>query len=1593
MIRGIVRACALPPALAVVLCALVPATAVAAEPGPAILTPAEGSSGLGAPPTFTGTSDGAEPVRLSIYKGSGETELVEEISAPVSGTETWEATLSPVLPAGLYTAVARELGPSSEELPPARVHFTIEAIPEVTAEPEARTVTAGEPASFSAAASGVPSPSVQWEVSTDGGKTWAADTTDPGNTSTTLAIAAAEASQDGNEYRAVFKNTAGEAKTAAVTLTVDTVPSITAQPEDEIVTAGEPASFSAAASGVPSPGVQWEVSADGGKTWAADTTDPGNTSTTLTITAAEASQNGNEYRAVFKNTAGEATSAAATLTVDTLPAITEEPKGLSRIVGESAVFAVEVSGSPAPAVQWEVSSNKGSTWAADTKDAGVTTPTLTVASVSLADNGLEYRAHVTNRAGGTFSSAALLSVSPPPVAPSITSQPHSTRVIAGEQASFSAAASGVPTPGVQWEVSTDGGEHWAADTSDAGNTSTTLKIAAAEAAQNGNEYRAVFKNASGEATTSEVTLTVDTVPTITAQPASLSELVGESAVFTVEVSGSPAPSVQWEVSSNKGGTWTADTKDAGNKTATLVVVSVSLPDNGLEYRAHVTNRAGGTFSNAAALSVSPAPAAPSITAQPHSTSVIAGEQASFSAAASGVPTPSVQWEISTDGGEHWAPDTADSGNTSTKLTIAAALAAQSGDEYRAVFNNASGEAKTAEVTLTVDTFPAITAEPKSLSRIVGEAAVFSVGVSGSPAPAVQWEVSSNGGSTWAADTNDAGATTPTLTVASVSLADNGLEYRAHVTNRVGGTLSTAALLSVSLPSVPPSVTAQPHSRRVIAGQPASFTAAASGTPSPTVKWEVSTDGGNTWAADTGDAGNTSTTLTIAAAGASQNGNEYRAVFTNSSGEATTAEATLTVDTVPVITAQPESASRLAAETAVFTIEASGSPEPAVQWEVSTDGGNTWSADTKDLGNKTVTLVVANVSLADNGLEYRAHVTNRAGGALSNAAVLGVSLAPIAPSVTRQPADTTVAEGHPATFKAAATGVPSPAVQWEVSADGGLTWAPDTSDAGNTSPTLEIVAAASTQKGYEYRAVFSNGAGHAETGAATLTVDTPPTFTLQPEDQEVAVAETAVFTVEVSGSPAPTLQWEVSADHGNTWTADTKDLGNTTPTLIVKGVLLTANGLQYRAHATNRAGEAFSNAVLLSVFEEDVAPSVTRQPSDTTVNEGQPARFTAAAKGVPSPGVQWEVSTDGGMVWAADTTDAGNTSTTLEIAAAAASQNGWEYRAAFRNGAGKAETGAATLTVNTAPVVTVPPLSATVTEGSPVTFTAAASGRPVPTVQWQISTDGGHTWAPDTGDVGATTNSLAIAAAAASQNGYQYRAVFLNAAGEAASAAALLTVSPRPAPQPPVASFKWFPATPAVGETVSLASTSTAPGAGIASFAWDLAGSGVLKPGSAVMSTTFATAGAHSVSLRVTATNGLSTTVTQTIHVAPRRIPLMQPFPIVRIAGSDSASGARLTLVSIQAPAGVTITVSCRGRGCPRHGEKRTVPGRSGKSTVVTLKRFQRRLLAGAVLQIRITHAGEIGKYTRLTILRRRVPTRSDACVGPSSPAPIACPTS
>jgi hypothetical protein len=110
---------------------------------------------------------------------------------------------------------------------------------------------------------------------------------------------------------------------------------------------------------------------------------------------------------------------------------------------------------------------------------------------------------------------------------------------------------------------------------------------------------------------------------------------------------------------------------------------------------------------------------------------------------------------------------------------------------------------------------------------------------------------------------------------------------------------------------------------------------------------------------------------------------------------------------------------------------------------------------------------------------------------------------------------------------------------------------------------------------------------------------------------------------------------------------------------------------------------------------------------------------------------------------------------------------------------------------------------------------------------------------------------------------------------------------------------------------------------------------------------------------------------------------LAPFPIVRIKGWLTSSGAMVTMLTVRAPRGSTITMRCRGRNCPRK--------RYARATMLVHLHPYERLLRGAMrLEISVTRRGFVGKRTVINLRGGKAPTRRDLCLYPGARRAKSC---
>jgi len=531
--------------------------------------------------------------------------------------------------------------------------------------------------------------------------------------------------------------------------------------------------------------------------------------------------------------------------------------------------------------------------------------------------------------------------------------------------------------------------------------------------------------------------------------------------------------------------------------------------------------------------------------------------------------------------------------------------------------------------------------------------------------------------------------------------------------------TVTALITITEAPTAPSITSNPANQTVCDGGTATFTASASGNPTPTVQWEVSTNGGLSFAPISGA---TNTTLMFTAT-AADNGNQYRAVFTNSEGSATTTAATLTVNTAPVVTTNPVNTTVCDGATATFTAAASGSA--SVQWQVSSGG------PFSDIPGATSTTLMFTATAADNGKQYRAVFTNACGTATTTAATLTVQPS----TTTSDPADATVCQGATANFSTTAGGTGPFSYSWTV----------DGSPAGTNSPNL-AVNTTSLSVGNHTVSVTTTGACGSASQSATLTVQAQ-TATTDPADATVCQGATANFSTTASGT----------GPFSYSWTVDGSPAGTNSPNLAVDTTSLSVGNHTVSVTTTGTCGSASQSATLTVN-----ANTTTTDPADATVCQGATANFSTTAGGTGPFSYSWTV----------DGSPAGTNSPNLAVNTTSLSVGNHTVSVTTTGACGSASQ-SATLTVQ-AQTATTDPADATVCQGATANFSTTASG----------TGPFSYAWTVDGSPAGTNSPNLAVNTTSLNVGNHTVSVTTTGTCGSASQSATLTVLAPTATTDPP-----------------------------------------------------------------------------------------------------------------------------------------------------------------------------------------------------------------
>lgn len=571
------------------------------------------------------------------------------------------------------------------------------------------------------------------------------------------------------------------------------------------------------------------------------------------------------------------------------PAITREPVDADVSLGSQVTFSVTAQSSDTSTpltYQWY---RNGS---AITGNTSATTSTLILPSAGVEDRGSYFV--IVGRAGSLSATSAtanlivrrtiVLAAATPPTA--FLGVDYSFRPEISGATSYTYAAVGLPD-GLSINSAT-GGVTGRATTE--GTYTATITATADEFSVGSQDY--VFR------------VTFLPVPAgIQTQPSPSTAVAGSSVVFEAVVQGVPAPSLQWFRRLPDGSVYAlADsTLVTGTRTTRLQFNSVTTADAGTYFLRAANSATVDT--NDVQLTVQ---YPPQILTQPTSLSVLAGEAATFSVAASAEPAPTFQWRrngINIPGA------------TGSSFSLPAATPAEAGTYTVLVANTIEGvrrETLSAAAELMVRFAPAIQVADR-LDALAGE--VVSIGLTVSATPTAT--ISFTGLPAWLVYSATSGTLSGTPAPADIGSGS----FTVRAANGIGPDAEATVFFAVTSQATAPAITTQPTDVAVVAGSSARFVVEATGTPTPTFQWRR--DGSPLVGANRSFL-ELSTVLQA-------NEGLYDVVVTNPAGVLTSRSARLSVSTPPTLTAVPVSSRFLVGETVVLTASATGTAPLTYIW--------------------------------------------------------------------------------------------------------------------------------------------------------------------------------------------------------------------------------------------------------------------------------------------------------------------------------------------------------------------------------------------------------------------------------------------------------------------------------------------------------------------------------------------------------------------------------------------------------------------------------------------------------------------------------------
>ncbi|XP_026295718.1 Down syndrome cell adhesion molecule isoform X38 [Apis mellifera] len=580
--------------------------------------------------------------------------------------------------------------------------------------------------------------------------------------------------------------------------------------------------------------------------------------------------------------------------------------------------------------------------------------------------------------------------------------------------------------------------------------------------------------------------------------------------------------------------------------------------------------------------------------------------------AQGFPVPSNRWYKFIEGSSRRQPVQLNERvrQVSGTLIIREARVEDSG-KYLCIVNNSVG-GESVETVLTVTAPLGAEIEPSTQTIDFGRPATFTCNVRGNPIKTVSW----------LKDGKPLGLEEAVLRIESVKKEDKGM-YQCFVRNDQESAQATAEL-KLGGRFEPPQIR-QAFAEETLQPGPSMFLkCVASGNPTPEITWEL--DGkrlSNTERLQVGQYvtvnGDVVSHLNISSTH-TNDGGLYKCIAASKVGSAEHS-ARLNVYGLPFIRHMDKKAI-VAGETLRVTCPVAGYPIESIVWERDT---RVLPINRKQKVFPNGTLIIENVERMSDQATYTCVARNAQGYSARGTLEVQVMVAPqIAPfSIGDEPANwgeavsavCTIVKGDlPIELAWALNGEP-------ISAND----RPDItiSSTGKRVSLMTIEAVSGSHAG-EYTCTASNAAG-ATSYSATLAVNVPPRWILEPTDKAFAQGSDARVECKADGFPKPQVTWKKAA--GDT-PGDYTDLKLSNPDISVEDGTLSINNIQktnegyYLCEAVNGIGAGLSAVIFISV---QAPPHFEIKLKNQTARRGEPAVLQCEAQGEKPIGILWNMN--------------------------------------------------------------------------------------------------------------------------------------------------------------------------------------------------------------------------------------------------------------------------------------------------------------------------------------------------------------------------------